>query len=125
VVDTSIGDTAKFFREYYGQNVSIKENVSMEDLYNILAQGDIIIAPTNGKWLENPHFSNGGPQRHMLVIVGFDRKNGEFITNDPGTRVGRGYKYKDSILYNAIRDYQTGNKKDIEGTAKTVMVVKK
>ena len=125
VVDTSISDTARFFSEHYGRDVSIKENVSMEDLYDILVQGDIIIAPTNGKWLENPHFSNGGPQRHMLVIVGFDRKNGEFITNDPGTRVGRGYKYKDSILYNAIRDYQTGNKKDIEGTAKTVMIVKK
>ena len=124
-VDISISDTARFFGEHYGHDVTMKENVSMEDLYNILAQKNIIIAPTNGKWLENPHFTNEGPQRHMLVIVGFERKNGEFITNDPGTRVGRGYKYKDSILYNAIRDYQTGNKKDIEGTSKTVMIVKK
>jgi len=124
-VDTSASDTARFFEDHYGRNVTVKENVSMEDLYDILAQGNIIIAPTNGKWLENPHFTNGGPQRHMLVIVGFDKKNSEFITNDPGTRVGRGYKYKDSILYNAIRDYRTGTKKDIESTSKTVIIVKK
>ena len=124
-VDTSASDTARFFMEHYGHDVTLKEDVSMDDLYAILAEGHIIIAPTNGKWLENPHFTNGGPERHMLVIIGFDEKNGEFITNDPGTRVGRGYKYKDSTLYNAIRDYQTGNKKDIEGISKTVFIVKK
>ncbi len=125
VVDISISDTARFFEDHYGYNVDVKENISMEDLYDILAQQSIIIAPTNGKWLENPHFKNGGPERHMLVIVGFDKKNEEFITNDPGTRVGRGYKYKDSILYNAIRDYYTGNKKDIKGTSKAIMIIKK
>ncbi len=124
-VDTSINDTAQFFQQHYGRSVDVKEGVSMEDLYDILSHKNIIIAPTNGKWLENPHFKNGGPERHMLVIVGFDKKNGEFITNDPGTRVGRGYKYKDSILYNAIRDYKTGHKEDIEGTSKTVMIIKK
>ncbi len=124
-VDTSANDTARFFDKHYGHNVTVKENISMEDLYNILAQENIIIAPTNGKWLGNPHFTSGGPDRHMLVIVGFDKKNREFITNDPGTRVGRGYKYKDSILYNAIRDYQTGNKKSIEGISKTIIIIKK
>jgi hypothetical protein len=86
---------------------------------------DVHLTPANGKALDNPQFTNGGPDRHMLVIIGYDKKNGEFITNDPGTRLGRGYKYKDSTLYNAIRDYETGHKKDIEGMKKTVIVIKK
>ncbi len=124
-VDTSASDTAKVFREYYGHSVEFVEDISMEEMYDILAEGHIIVAPTNGKWLNNPHFTNGGPERHMLVIIGFDRGNGEFITNDPGTRVGRGYKYKDSTLYNAIRDYKTGTKEPINETSKNVLVIKK
>lgn len=124
-IDTSVVDTTKFFREYYGHNAEIAEGVTMDNLYDILREGHIIIAPTNGKWLENPNFTNGGPERHMVVIIGFDKENSEFITNDPGTRVGRGYKYKDSTLYNAIRDYKTGTKEDFGGSSKNVIVVKK
>ncbi|XLQ19867.1 MAG: C39 family peptidase [Candidatus Moraniibacteriota bacterium] len=124
-IDTSIEDTSKFFNEYFGHDSVVAKNISMDDMYKVLAAGNIIIAPTNGKWLDNPNFTNGGPDRHMLVIVGYDKKNGEFVTNDPGTRVGRGYKYKDSVLFNAIRDYKTGKKEAIEGMNKDVMIVKK
>jgi len=125
VLDTSVEDTAKFMREYYDMDVEVKKNITMQDLYDLLAQEAIIIAPTNGKWLNNPHFSNGGPERHMLVLIGYNKNNKEFVTNDPGTRLGKNYKYKDSVLYNAIRDYQTGHKKDIIGSAKNVIVVRK
>jgi hypothetical protein len=125
VIDISASDTARLFQEYYGHSAEIFNDVTITDLYRILTEGNIIIAPTNGKVLGNPQFTNGGPDRHMLVIIGYDKKNGEFITNDPGTRLGRGYKYKDSTLYNAIRDYETGHKKDIEGMKKTVIVIKK
>ncbi|MEN8252090.1 MAG: C39 family peptidase [Patescibacteria group bacterium] len=125
VIDTSIEDTSEIFSEYYGYEASIEKNITMTDMYEILADGKIIIAPTNGKWLKNPNFTNGGPDRHMLVIVGYDKKNGEFITNDPGTRLGKGYKYKDSVLYNAIRDYKTGNKEEIGRVSKNIMVIEK
>ncbi len=124
-IDTSAADTAQFFTEYYGHTAEVRKDVTMIDLYRILSNGSIIIAPTNGKMLGNPHFTNGGPDRHMLVIVGYNKDNREFITNDPGTRVGRGYKYKDTMLYNAIRDYETGVKKEIVGTSKNIIVVKK
>jgi len=124
-IDTSADDTAQFFREFYGHEATVMYDVSMEDLYDTLSKGNIIIAPTNGRRLENPHFTNGGPERHMVVIIGFDRKNNEFITNDPGTRLGRGYKYKDSILYNAISDYKVSQGDSERSTNKTVIVVKK
>lgn len=125
VVDTSVADTARFFEQYYGHTAQVVENITMEQMYSILSQEHIIIAPTNGKMLNNPNFTNGGPERHMLVVIGYDRDNREFVTNDPGTRVGRGYKYKDTTLYNAIRDYETGNKKEIVGSNKKVIVIKK
>lgn len=123
--DTSVADTAQFFTEYYGHDVYVHENITMEAMYQNLSDGAIIIAPTDGTKLGNPNFTNGGPERHMLVIIGYDQKNKEFITNDPGTRVGRGYKYKDATLYNAIRDYKTGHKEPIESTSKNVIIIKK
>lgn len=125
VIDTSASDTAEFFEGYYGHSVEVRQNITMEEMYQLLAENKIIIVPANGKKLGNPNFTNGGPERHMLVVIGYDKNNGEFITNDPGTRVGRGYKYKDSILYNAIRDYETGNKKEISGAKKNVIIVKR
>lgn len=125
VVDTSVADTAKFFSEYYGHKVEVYENITMEEMYQVISDGGIIIVPTDGTKLGNPNFTNGGPERHMLVVIGYDRDNKEFITNDPGTRVGRGYKYKDSTLYNAIRDYKTGNKEPIDGAKKDVIIVRK
>jgi uncharacterized protein YvpB len=124
-IDTSAVDTAKIFQEYYHYPAQLRTGVTMEDIYAILAQGSIVIAPTNGKMLDNPNFTDGGPDRHMVVIIGYDKKNKEFITNDPGTRLGRGYKYKDSVLYNAIRDYVTGEKEKISGASKNVIVIKK
>lgn len=124
-IDTSADDTALVFQEYYDHPAEVHHDVTMEDIYNFLGQNAIVIVPTNGKMLSNPNFSNGGPDRHMLVIIGYDKKNKEFITNDPGTRLGRGYKYKDSTLYNAIRDYKTGTKEEISGGDKNVIVIKK
>lgn len=124
-LDTSATDTAKFIRDHYGYSASVMEGVTLFDLYNVLAEGNIVIAPTDGRKLDNPNFSGGGPERHMLVITGYDLKKKEFITNDPGTRKGKSYKYKVDVLYNAIRDYETGNKKEIVGVKKNVIIIKK
>jgi hypothetical protein len=123
VIDTSAQDTARLYEIYFGKAAAVRENVTMEDLYALLSQDKIIIVPTNGKALGNPNFTDGGPDRHMLVIIGFDREKREFITNDPGTRLGRGYKYKDSTLFNAIRDYATGHKEEIIGARKNIIVI--
>lgn len=125
VVDTSATDTALLFESYYKKKALLKKDVTLDEMYELLSAGNIIIAPTNGKVLQNPNFTNGGPERHMLVITGYDKNNREFITNDPGTRLGRGYKYKDSTLFNAIQDYATGNKLPIQGTKKNIIVISK
>lgn len=125
VVDTSVIDTADLFQSYFHMDVEVARDITLENIYRNLAEGAIIIAPTNGRALGNPNFTNGGPDRHMVVIIGYDKDARELITNDPGTRVGKGYRYKDTVLYNAIRDYSTGHKKPIRGTFKNVIIVRK
>lgn len=124
--DTSAEDTARVMREYYHyENVEVIHDTSLDRLKNIIGGGTLIIAPVNGQALHNPHFTQPGPLEHMLVIIGYDAKKQEFITNDPGTKHGEGYRYDEKVLYEAIRDYPTGNHEPIIGMEKTIIVVKK
>ena len=125
-VDTSIRDTEKLFREYY--HIASSEVIAdgtITDIQHIIANGKIVIVPADGRKLQNPHFTHPGPVTHMLLIIGYDTEKKEFITNDPGTRYGQGYRYDEHILYNAIRDYPTGDHLPIRGMEKTMLVVGK
>ncbi len=124
VYDTSIEDTAHFAREYFGGEFEVR-NVTMSSIYKALMDDYIIIVPTNGKMLDNPNFTNGGPERHMLIIKGYDKDDKEFITNDPGTKKGKNYRYPRSRLFNAVRNYKTGHKEPIKAVDKKMIVVKK
>lgn len=126
-VDTSVYDTAeRIIKGYFHfSNYQIIENITLEGMKEALYAGKIIIAPTNGKALSNPNFSNGGPDRHMLVVIGYDSTTREFITHDPGTRKGENYRYNQNVLYQAIRNYSTGDHAPIVGIGKHVIVIYK
>jgi hypothetical protein len=59
----------------------------------------------------------------MVVIRGYDVDTKEFITNDVGTRQGENYRYPESVLFNAIRDYPTGDHLPITGFTKSAILV--
>jgi len=125
-VDTSAQDTVnRIFKGFYGyQNVELAYDISVEDIKNQIRNGHLVIVPADGRELGNPYFTQPGPPRHMLVIIGYDPDNKQFITNDPGTRLGKQYRYSESVLFNAIRDYPTGN--DLSPTFKrTAMIIVK
>lgn len=125
-VDLSPEDTAILMREYFQwPKVSVAPDVTKQDIIDALSGGAVVIVPTDGKALKNQFFTAGGPDRHMLVIIGYDPKKKQFITNDPGTRHGEGYRYNEDVLYAAIRAYQTGDHLPIAGDQKTVIVVRK
>ncbi len=124
--DTSTEDTVKLFTDYYAQNsATLYKDVSIKNIIDLLRGGNIIIAPTNGRLLENPNFTAPGPEYHMLVIIGFDDKKKEFITNDPGTRQGASYRYSYDRLFGAIADYETGQHEPRKGIEKNVISIKK
>jgi hypothetical protein len=106
--DASAEDTATLFREYSGLETSVRHDVTFDDITDAIRKGNIVIAPFDGRKLGNRNYTPPGPVYHMLVIIGYDAEAKEFITNDPGTRYGASYRYNEDILFEAIRDYQTG-----------------
>lgn len=125
--DTSVKDTAeRIIKGYFGfNNFEVKENISTDDIKTELLNGNLVIVPTNGQALNNPHFTVPGPERHNIVIRGFDEVKNIFITNDPGIKEGELYEYPQKILFAAIRDYPTGYHQPILENKKIMIVVKK
>ncbi len=122
--DTTLRQTQQLLSDNLGiKQTELLINPSTNDLRQALAAGNLVLVPTAGKRLKNPNFKNGGPPYHMLVLRGYDAK-GDFITNDPGTRKGEGYRYSAEIIMSAIHDW-AGNKETIEQGQKVVLVVEK
>jgi hypothetical protein len=107
--DTNASDMEKIFRQYFKhENVQAREYITLEDIKAEVQKGNLVIVPALGRALENPNFVQPGPIAHMLVIIGYDPLTGQFITNDPGTRNGAGYKYDEALLFEAIWEYPSG-----------------
>lgn len=125
-VDRSIVDTGKLFEEYYKHsNYEIRRKITSGDIKEELAKGNIVIVPTNGQILDNPNYTGAGPLTHMLPIIGYDDSTKEFITNDPGTRNGRHFKFKYDNVISSIYEYETGAHEGYHKTDTVMMVVKK
>ena len=120
--DVSLSELKDIVENYYGYRARISHDVSIASIMYEIAKGNPVIVPTAGRDLGNPYFSGDGPWYHMLVITGYNRTY--FITNDPGTRHGDGYKYKKNTLFSAIHDW-TGIKEDIINGPKRMMIIEK
>ncbi len=125
--DVRIEDVAsRIFKAYYNYDkVEVVTLENAQDLIKALRAGKIILAPTNGQALKNPHFTAPGPEKHLLVITGYDASTDEFITNDPGTRYGHNFRYPAARLFAAIRVYESGYHLPIIETDKIVLFVTK
>jgi hypothetical protein len=123
--DTSAPDTvARIIKGYFNYKNAQAVNISsLADLIAPLNQGQLVIVPTNGRLLGNPNYTAPGPERHNLVIRGYNYLTHEFIANDPGTRKGENYRYSEAILFNAIRDYPTGDHLPITQLSKTAILI--
>lgn len=124
--DTSAQDTVeRILKGYFDyHNARVVYDITAEDIKRELYNGNLVIVPANGQKLGNPYFTQPGPERHMLVIRGYDPGRGEFITNDNGTKRGQGYRYKVNALMGAIRDYPTGDHQPILEDKRAMIVVK-
>jgi hypothetical protein len=108
-VDANVYDVEKIVRGYYkSNNVSVKKNITADDIRSELAQNHVVLVPAFGRALGNPNYTAPGPITHMLVIIGWDANSKQFITNDPGTRHGAGYRYSEAVLMDAIWEYPSG-----------------
>lgn len=96
----------------------IIENPTVEQIKQSISNGHPVLVVADGKVLPNPHFRNGGPEYHALIIRGYT--SDKFITNDPGTQHGENFTYLYGDLMNAIRDWNNG---DVKNGRRVVLVV--
>lgn len=107
--DTDVFEVQKIFQQYFKQqNVSVQEKISVEDIRAELRKGNLVLVPAFGQALHNPNYTSPGPIPHMLVVIGYDPLKKEFITNDTGTKHGKGYRYSEDVLFGAIWEYPSG-----------------
>lgn len=93
----------KMAADVYGLNLEILPVTSSDDIKRELDAGRPVILPAAGRLLQNPNFKNGGPIYHVIVVRGY--VSGDFITNDPGTRLGLAYRYPQERLVEAAHDW--------------------
>lgn len=118
--DTSATETARLLEEYYPDLTADVLSVrGPEDIKRFIAMGVPVILPADGKTLPNPHFRNGGPVYHMLVVRGYTEDR--FITNDPGTKFGERFLYTYDGLFNAVHDWNNG---DVANGAPVMIVIR-
>lgn len=106
--DTNLSDMQKVFQKYFKQSVEVRENIKIDDIKSELAKENLVLVPAFGRALGNPNYTSPGPITHMLVIIGYDPASKKFITNDSGTRKGKGYQYAEKVLFDAIWEYPSG-----------------
>lgn len=118
--DTTAEETATILREFYKiEKVKVVYDPSENDIKKALSEKKAVIIPAAGRQLGNPYFRPPGPLYHMLVIKGYT-KDGDFITNDPGTKRGENFIYSPSIIMNAIHDWNGG---DVDSGRKVIILV--
>lgn len=117
---TTAEQTAIMLKEYFNHaHVRVVQKPTADDIRRELAAGHPVIVPAAGRLLGNKYYRAPGPVYHMLVVRGYDWR-GNFITNDPGTRRGNGFKYKEKVLMNAMHDWHDT---DITKGQKVMLVV--
>ena len=125
--DVTLSDVKDWiFNDYFDyDNVEVLMNIEANDIVTELQKGHILLLPMNGQKLGNPYFTAPGPERHMIVIRGYDPVTKEFITNDPGTRRGDGFRYPVTTIMKAILVYPTGYHLPADDSLSGMLVVKK
>jgi hypothetical protein len=121
-MDSDARGVVTLAKDYYGlNNLEVVYDFTKEELKKELAKGNPIIIPAAGRLLGNPNFTAPGPLYHNLVLIGYE--GSQFITNDPGTRKGKGYRYDADVFYAAIHDYP-GDKNNIIQGRKAMIVIR-
>lgn len=121
--DTAAAETVRFIKDMWGYktvDVYTGSQVTLERIKREVADGNPVIVLAAGRMLGNPNYKAPGPIYHALVIKGY-QKNGQIITNDPGTRKGADYVYDPTVLMNAIHDWNGG---DVDHGQKNMIVIR-
>jgi len=119
--------TAVLINSYASYGGEIKNNPTIDDIKKELQQKRPVISLHYGFDLKNKNipFLKTGSSYHMLVIVGYDDDNKEFITNDPGDRVeGQNHRYSYDLFMKTLHDFDF-KKRQASGPPKVIFTYPK
>ncbi|MBD3238234.1 MAG: hypothetical protein GF332_01155 [Candidatus Moranbacteria bacterium] len=122
--DINAQEMVELARDFYQEQYSLVDDYELDQIKLWLANQGIIIVPAAGRVLENPYFKQPGPLYHALVIIGYDDKKQEFITNDPGTKRGKEFRYDYDNLLNSVHDFPGDKEKILQGRKVLILVPK-
>ncbi|MBU4332112.1 C39 family peptidase [Patescibacteria group bacterium] len=117
-IDVTAAETVEILEDYFGLKAEVTNEVTVERIKQELVLGKIVITPHAGRQLGNPYYRQPGPVYHFLIIRGWI--GDEFITNDPGTKRGEGYKYKFEKLIETVHDWNGG---EVEAGERVMVIV--
>lgn len=128
-IDLTVEQVVEILDKYFGLKAKTSNGLTLEKIKSEIASGKLIILPLAGRLVQNPYYRQPGPLYHMLIVRGFDED--EFITNDPGTKRGEGYRYRYWDLLWAVHDWTGGVRQyddhrpepDITKGSKVIVVV--
>lgn len=94
----------------------IKESPSLRDMKLELENKRPFIVPVYAPELNNPYYTGGGPDYHVLVVKGYDTEKEVFVVNDPGTQFGEDLEFSYDVMMQSIHDlnqddYDAGRKR--------------
>lgn len=107
--DTNSTYTARMANERAKMTAIVVENPTIEEIKAQIDASRPVIYLAYSPALKNPHYNGSGNPYHVLLIIGYDDETQEFITNDPGTRFGKAYRYPIDRLMAANHDFQKPN----------------
>ncbi|MFA5827997.1 MAG: C39 family peptidase [Candidatus Shapirobacteria bacterium] len=127
-IDININQMQQISEKYLGYNSEILINPSVEEIKKYISKNIPIVVPANGKTLyrENKHFKNGGPEYHVVVILGYNDDKSQFTVHDVGTQFGKYFRYSYNLLLEANHNLpESGNKKEIDSGSKEMLILLK
>ncbi|OHA05724.1 MAG: hypothetical protein A3B29_03205 [Candidatus Sungbacteria bacterium RIFCSPLOWO2_01_FULL_51_34] len=103
--DIGAREIAETLTDRYGVVAVVKPVRSPEDVKKEILRYRAVILPLAGRELRNQYFMSPGPVYHTVLVKGYDDRDNTFITNEPGTRFGNGFRYDQNLLYQALADW--------------------
>lgn len=120
---TTAEETLKILTDKFSTSAFIENDPTIDSIKKHLADGEIVLAPSAGRILNNPYYTAPGPVFHYIVLKGYTNNN-MFITHDPGTKHGANYKFDIPVVMNAIHDWIGQDATILDGPKKVIIVTK-
>lgn len=96
-----------FAESYASMKATAINDPTIDQIKAFISEGIPVFVPVATEKMNNEFYLNDAAPYHYVVIRGYDGEN--FITNDPGTRHGENYSYAQSVIMDAMGDWNDGD----------------